>query len=154
VKRIIRVGTAGALNPELKIGDLVLAMGACTNSAFAEQYKLPGTFAPVASFNLLQRAVSEAGKTDGRYMAGNVLSSDTFYSADSEAAAKWRDMGVLAVEMETAALYMAAAHLEKEALTILTVSDCIFTGEASDAAARQTAFTRMMEIALECAVKS
>ncbi|MDR1705151.1 MAG: purine-nucleoside phosphorylase [Clostridiales bacterium] len=154
VKRIIRVGTAGALHPDLRIGDVVLAMGACTNSAFADQYKLPGTFVPLASFSLLQRAVREVEKNGGRYMVGSVLSSDTFYSADNEASAKWRDMGVLAAEMETAALYMTAAYLKKEALTILTVSDHIFTGEATDAATRQTAFTRMMEIALECAVNS
>ncbi len=151
-ERIIRVGTAGAFHPELKIGDVVLAMGACTNSFFAKQYRLPGAFSPLASWDLLKKAAVLAEK-GGRCMVGNVLSSDNFYSADPDAAAKWRDMGVLAVEMETAALYMTAAHLKKEALAILTVSDCVFSGESSDAAARQTAFTRMMEIALECAVK-
>lgn len=151
VKRIIRVGTAGGLQPDLHVGDVVIAMGACTNSAFGSQYKLNGIFAPTASYTMLDKAVKAAAAIGVTSTVGNVLSSDTFYSADETAASKWRDMGVLAIEMEAAGLYMTAAYNRKEALAILTVSDCIFTGEASSAEERQTSFTKMMEIALECA---
>ena len=151
VENIMRIGTAGALSEKLKIRDVVFGIGACTNSNYAAQYQLPGTYAPTASFNLLRKAVEAAEAMDGiRYQVGNLLSSDTFYS-DSTLDVNWRKMGVLAVEMEAAALYMNAARLGKNALAICTISDSIVTGEATTAEERQTSFRDMMHIALETA---
>lgn len=147
VKTIIRIGSAGAYHKDLKIGDLVLAMGACTDSNYAAQYQLPGTFCPIADFDLLVKAVDTCKKLDYRYMVGNVLSSDVFYS-DNPQGDKWMKMGVLAVEMEAAALYMNAARAGKRAMALFTVSDHIVTGEVTTAEERQTTFTRMMDVAL------
>ena len=153
VENIIRIGSAGALTDTVKLKDIVIAMGACTNSAFADQYGLHGTFAPLASYPLLKATVTEAERMGVTYHVGNILSSDTFYSDDADAAnAAWRKMGVLAVEMESAALYMTAARTGKRALTVCTVSDSLVTGEALPPEARQTSFTEMMEIALRTAV--
>jgi purine-nucleoside phosphorylase len=146
VETIIRVGSAGAIVPELKIGDVVIAMGACTNSAYATQYLLPGTYAPIASFDLVKKAVEEAEKLGVTYKVGNIYSSDTFYD-DAQSLGAWQKMGVLAVEMEASALYMNAARAGKNALCICTISDCPFTGEASSSEYRQTALTKMMDIA-------
>ena len=154
VKRIIRVGTAGAFASDLKIGDVIIGAGACSNSNFARQYNLPGTYAPIATFTLVEKAVEAARAKGIDYRVGNILSSDIFYDADKTAASKWRDMGVLAVEMEAAALYLTAAWLKKEALCVLTVSDHVFTGESADSMTRQEAFTDMMEVALEVAAKA
>lgn len=148
VDSIIRVGSAGAIDEKLKVRDIVLAMGACTDSRFAEQFRLPGTFAPVASFRLLRAAVEAAEKAGVPFHTGNVLSSDLFYD-DSASASEWKKMGVLAVEMESAALYMNAARAGKEALTILTVSDHLATGEQTTAEERESTFTKMIELALE-----
>lgn len=148
VDSIIRVGSAGAMDEKLKVRDIVLAMGACTDSRFAEQFRLPGTFAPVASFRLLRAAVEAAEKAGVPFHTGNVLSSDLFYD-DSASASEWKKMGVLAVEMESAALYMNAARAGKEALTILTVSDHLATGEQTTAEERERTFTKMIELALE-----
>jgi purine-nucleoside phosphorylase len=151
VDNIIRIGTAGALTTDLKIRDVVFGMGACTNSNYAAQYQLPGTFAPIASFELLRKAVSvvEAmGNVD--YKVGNLLSSDTFYS-DSTLDVNWQKLGVLAVEMEAAALYMNAASTGKNALAICTISDSMITGEATSAEERQSSFNDMVKIALETA---
>ena len=153
VENIMRVGTAGAISRELHIGDIVLAQGACTNSTFVRQYNLPGDYAPIASFSLLEKAV-EATRAKGLKLAvGNVLSSDTFYDDDKTAMERWDKMGLLCVEMEAAALYMNAARAGKNALAILTISDEIFTGKVTTAHERQTAFTNMMEVALETAIK-
>ena len=151
VKNIIRIGTAGALRADLKIRDVVLGMGACTNSNYAAQYQLPGTFAPIASFELLEKAVAQV-KSMGNvgYKVGNLLSSDTFYS-DSNLDANWQKMGVLAVEMEAAALYMNAARTGKNALAICTISDSMITGEATTSEERQNSFNDMVKIALEIA---
>ncbi len=152
VENILRIGSAGALRPEVKIRDLVLGMGACTNSAYASQYGLHGTFAPIASYALLQCAAEEAERLGARYHVGNLLSSDTFYSDSArEANEGWRKMGVLAIEMEAAALYMNAARTGKNALAICTVSDHLITGEETTADERQKTFTTMMEVALETA---
>ena len=148
--KIIRIGSAGAISPDCHIRDIVIGMGACTNSNFAHQFCLPGTFAPIASFSLLERAVAAAKKLGVEYKVGNVLSSDTFYD-DSGMTKEWGKMGVLAVEMESAGLYMNAARAGKNALCILTISDSLVTGEATTAQERQTSFTQMMEIALELA---
>lgn len=147
VENIIRIGSAGAIDESLHIGDIVIGMGACTNSNYEDQYLLPGRYAPIASFDLVQKAVSEAERLGYTYKVGNLYSSDTFYD-DSLRLKSWQKMGVLAVEMEAAALYMNAARAGKKALTICTISDCPFTGEATTAQERQTKFTQMMEVAL------
>jgi len=146
VKTIIRVGSAGSINMDLNVGDLCIAMGACTNSNYAMQYELAGTFAPIADFELLRAAANAADKLGYHYKVGNVMSSDTFYTENAHND-KWINMGVLAVEMEAAALYMNAARAGKRALTILTISDHILKGEATTAEERQTTFTHMMDVA-------
>jgi purine-nucleoside phosphorylase len=145
VKTIIRVGSAGSLDPDLKLGDIVIAMGACTNSNYAAQYNLPGTYAPIADFGLCRKAAETADKLGVNYKVGNVYSSDTFY--DEGGSLVWQKMGVLAVEMEAPALYMNAARSGNKALCICTISDSIVTGEATTAEQRQTSFTNMMEVA-------
>lgn len=147
----MRIGSAGAISPKLKLRDVVAAQGACTNSNFAHQYKLPGTFAPIADFTLLETAVSVARGMGVEMPVGNLLSSDTFYDA-SGSTMDWSKMGVLAVEMEAAALYMTAASLGKRALAICSISDSLVTGEELSAEDRQNTFTTMMEIALKTAV--
>lgn len=147
VKTIVRIGSAGAYHKDLKIGDLVLAMGACTDSNYGAQYDLPGTFCPIADFGLLQKAVASCEAFGYRYMVGNVLSSDFFYS-DRPTKDQWMKMGVLAVEMEASALYMNAARSGNRAMALFTVSDHILTGEVTTAEQRQTTFTRMMDVAL------
>ena len=152
VENIIRVGSAGALSADIALRDLVIGMGACTNSAFTDQYGLPGKFAPIASYELLRSAVKACEEKDLRFRVGNLLSSDTFYNEDPAASMSWAKMGVLAVEMEAAALYAQAARAGKRALAVCTVSDNIVTGEELDAMARQTSFTDMMEVALSVAL--
>ena len=152
VENILRIGSAGAISSKLKLRDVVAAQGACTNSHFAHQYGLPGQFAPIADFTLLETAVGVARAMGVEMPVGNLLSSDTFYDA-SNSTMKWAEMGVLAVEMEAAALYMTAAKLGKRALAICSISDSIVTGEELSAADRQTTFTTMMEIALKTAVQ-
>ncbi|MBQ3497371.1 MAG: purine-nucleoside phosphorylase [Oscillospiraceae bacterium] len=152
VENILRIGSAGAISKELKLRDVVAGMGACTNSHYAAQYGLGGTFAPIASFELLSAAVESARELGVNMPVGNLYSSDTFYDA-SASTMKWGEMGVLAVEMEAAALYCNAAHAHKRALAICSISDSLVTGEALDAEARQTTFTDMMKIALEVAYK-
>jgi len=150
VKNIIRIGSAGAINADLKLRDIVIAQGACTNSNYAHQYGLPGTFAPIASYELLEKAVNCAKEKNFRYKVGNILSSDPFYD-DGPGGKAWTKMGVLAVEMEAAALYMNAARAGKNALCICTISDHLLTGEELDSEARQTSFRQMMELALTIA---
>lgn len=151
VDAIIRVGSAGGVAESARLRDVVAGMGACTDSNYAAQYELPGTFAPIASFDLLERAVA-AGRAQGvDVKVGNVLSSDHFYLDDPNSTARWQKMGVLAVEMEAAALYMNAARAGKQALCLLTVSDLPLKGEGLPAEERQTSFTQMMEIALAIA---
>lgn len=148
VESIIRVGSAGGVAEGIKVRDVVAGMGACTDSNYAAQYDLPGTFAPIASWNLLRRAV-EVGRAQGvDVKVGNVLSSDHFYLDDTDSTRRWQKMGVLAVEMEAAALYMNAARANKQALCLLTISDLPLTGEGLSAEERQTSFHQMMEIAL------
>ena len=151
VENIIRIGSAGALSDKLKLKDVVIGMGACTDSNYAAQYGLPGTFAPIADYGLLRRAVEVAEKQGTNVVVGNVLSSDAFYNANKNANDLWKSMGVLAVEMEAAALYMNAAKAGKNALCILSISDHIYSGEELSAEERQVGFGKMMEIALELA---
>ncbi len=146
VQTIIRVGSAGAILDDLKLGDLAIAMGACTDSNYARQYELPGTFAPIADFGLLRGAVEECERRGYAYKVGNVMSSDTFYTENAHTD-KWINMGVMAVEMEIAALYMNAARAGKRALGICTVSDHIIRGESTTAEERQNTFTKMMDVA-------
>lgn len=153
VDNIIRIGSAGAMTEKLRLRDIVLAMGACTNSAYAAQYRLPGSFAPIASYSLLKTAEETALAAGLSPHVGNVLSSDTFYDDDPDANAKWRRLGVLAVEMETAALYMNAARSGKNALAILTISDHLITGENTTAEERRSTFTDMLTLALDTACR-
>ena len=153
VENIMRIGSAGAMSEDVHVRDIVIGMGACTNSHFGDQYKLSGTFAPIASYTMMRTAIESAEAVGARYHVGNLLSSDTFYSDDENANAGWMKMGVLAVEMEAAGLYMTAARLKKNALAICTISDSLITGEALPALERQNTFTQMMEIALRTAVK-
>ena len=150
VENIIRVGSAGAISPKAKVRSIVIGMSACTNSNYASQFGLCGTIAPTASWQLTRAAVEQAEKMKLDYEVGSVLSSDNFYN-DAGNTLDWQKMGVLAVEMEAAALYMNAARAGKNALCICTISDSLVTGEALDAKARQTSFTEMMELALEIA---
>ena len=150
VENIIRLGTAGVIRPDLKVRDIVIGQGACTNSSFVNQFELPGAFAPICSYELLKKAVDAAEKLGVTPVVGNLYSSDAFYD-DSMGLSKWQKMGVLAVEMEAAALYMNAARAGKNALAICTISDNPFTGEVTTAEERQMTFTKMMEIALEIA---
>ncbi len=150
VENIIRVGSAGMISPSLKVRDIVAGMSAYTNSNFGRQFGFDGNLAPCASYDLLSRAV-EAGKKLGHVpVVGPIYSSDTFYD-ESQPLGKLQKLGVLAVEMEAAALYLNAARAGKNALSLLTISDNPFTGEGLDAEARQNTFTKMMEIALEIA---
>ena len=153
VETILRVGSAGALQPHIHVRDLVLGQGACTDSRWASQYGLAGDFAPICSFDVLKTAVETAEEMNLSYHVGNLLSSDVFYGDNEKANEGWQKMGVMAIEMEAAALYMNAARCGKKALAICTVSDHILTGEATSAMERQESFTQMMELALKTAVK-
>lgn len=152
VDNIIRVGSAGAISPRLKLRDVVMGQASCTDSRYAHQFGLSGQFAPIADFELLETAVEAARRLGAAPVVGNLLSSDVFYNKAGDTL-KWGDMGVLAIEMESAALYLNAAEAGKRALAICTVSDSLVTGEALPPADRQTGFTQMMEIALETAVE-
>lgn len=146
VKQIIRVGTAGSIQKGINIGDIILAQGACTDSNYLHQYGLPGTYAPIADYDLLSRAVDKCKKMHINYRVGNVLSSDIFYD-DNKEWHQWQKMGVLALEMESAALYANAARAGKKALALFTVSDNLIEAKAATAEQRQNAFTDMMKVA-------
>lgn len=151
VENIIRVGSCGSFHKDLHARDIIIAMGACTNGNYASQYRLPGIFAPIADYSLVEKAVNACKDKGVNFMVGNILSSDTFYD-DANSGMDWAKMGVLGVEMESAALYCNAARLGKKALCICTVSDSfIYPEENTTAEERQNSFTTMMEIALEIA---
>jgi len=151
VENIIRVGSCGSFDKDLHARDIIIAMGACTNGNYASQYRLPGTFAPIASYNLLENAVNNCKLKGVNFKVGNILSSDTFYD-DANSGMEWAKMGVLGVEMEACALYCNASRLGKNALAILTVSDSfIYPEENTTAEEREKSFNQMMEIALEIA---
>ena len=159
VENIIRVGSAGSIQDHINLYDIVIGQGACTDSNFAHQFHLPGTFAPIADFTLLCAAVESAKENGATYHVGNINSSDVFYG-DHEGVPEGLDsvyalrkMGVMALEMEAAALYMNAARYGKRALCICTISDHVLKGVETSSEERQTAFTQMMKIALETAVK-
>ena len=149
VEQIIRIGSAGGIQDDIELMDVVIGMGACTDSNFVSQYGLAGTFAPIADFELVSRAVSVAKEQGTNVKVGNILSSDVFYSDNHTAMDGWKKMKVMAVEMEAAALYMNAARAGKKALCLLTISDHIYKEEQLSAEERQVGFGKMMEIALE-----
>lgn len=151
VKRLIRIGTCGGVQEGLHLRDVVLAMGVSTNSAYAHQFKVPGTLAALASWPLLSAAAASAARLGMEVRVGNVLCSDVFYNADREAIDRWREVGVLAVEMESYALYLNAALARVQALSILTVSDLVSTGEETSPEERETSFRGMAELALDLA---
>ena len=152
VERIIRVGSAGAIDPSLQLFDLVLGQGACTDSNYPGQFVSRGTFAPIADYGLLSAAAAECARRGLRHRVGNLLSSDSFYGEAGVAGTlEWRKLGVLAVEMESAALYANAARAGKQALCICTISDLVETGVVTTAQQRQTAFHDMMQVALTIA---
>ena len=152
VESIIRIGSAGSIQKNIHVRDIVIAMSACTNSSFASQYDLPGTFAPTASYELVRSFADKAEKYGYSYHVGSILTSDNFYYDDEveSSVPKWTKMGVMAVEMETAALYMTASRLGKKALAVCTVSDHLITNESTTAEERQTSFTDMIRLALDC----
>lgn len=152
VENIIRIGSAGSMREDVKVRDIVLGMGACTDSAYGNQFGLDGSFAPICDYELLSRSV-EIGKEKGFCThVGNILSSDVFYDDNPDRNLLWRKMGVLAVEMEAAALYMNAARAGKRALAICTVSNSLVTGEELSADERETTFGEMIELALDVAI--
>lgn len=153
VENIIRVGTAGGIGGGVALKDVVIGMGASTDSNYFYQYEFAGNYAPIASYELLEKAVLSAKELGTNVKVGNIMTSDVFYNDHSQAYRSWEKMGILAVEMESAALYANAVRLGKNALTILTVSDMIFTGEATSSEERQTTFTKMLKVGLETAVK-
>lgn len=150
-KNLIRVGSCGAFDPNLKLYDIVFAMGACTNSNYAHQYELAGTFSAIASWNLLEKAKKVADEKNIDVAIGNVLTGDNFYAPKEATPSNWAGMGVIAAEMETYALYCNAAYAGVNALTILTVSDSIVNKVETTSEEREKSFTKMMEIALELA---
>lgn len=151
VKKLVRVGSCGSLQKDLNLYDVVIGQAACTDSNFLSQYKLPGTYAPIASYRLIEDVRNRAKEAGITTHVGNVLSSDVFYNYQDDVNQRWAAMGVLAVEMESAGLYATAAEAGVEALGIFTVSDNIVTGEATTASEREKAFTTMMELALPLA---
>ena len=149
VDAIIRVGSCGSFHPDLHVRDIVIAMGACTNGSFADQFGMPGRFAPIADFDLVRRAADLCEKRGVNYKVGNIFSSDMFYN-DANTDMDWAKMGVLGVEMESAALYCNAARTGKKALCICTVSDpFLHPEEKLTPEERQTSFNQMIEIALQ-----
>lgn len=153
VENIIRVGTTGGIGGGVELKDIVIGMGASTDSNYMYQYQFAGDYAPLASYELLSHAVAAADELGKKVKVGNIMTSDVFYNDHADAYKSWEKMGVLAVEMEAAALYANAARLGKNALTILTVSDMVFTGEATTSEERQTTFTDMLIVGLETAIR-
>ncbi len=148
-ENLVRVGTAGSFHEDIKIGDVVMGVAASTDSNYQHAFELNGTFSPNGSWELMLK-INEANKTVGANLkAGNIVSCDAFYESNPDWWKRWQKMGVMAVEMEAAALYMNAAYNKKKALAIMTVSDHFLTGEVTTAEQRQTSFTDMMKLALE-----
>lgn len=150
-KKLIRVGSCGAMQEHINLYDVIIAQGASTDSNYVNQYQLPGHFSPIASYHLLEKAVNKARENGTTYHVGNILSSDIFYNADETASKRWMRMGILGVEMESAALYMNATYAGVEALGIFTVSDHLIREEFTTPEERERAFTDMIEIGLSLA---
>lgn len=153
VENIMRIGSAGSINTDIHVRDIVIGMGACTDSNFASQFNLSGTFAPIASYKMMKACIDSCEEVKANYHVGNLLSTDIFYNDDEMVNESWKNMHVMALEMEAAALYMNAARLGKNALAICTISDHMITGESTTSEERQNSFTQMMEVALETAIK-
>jgi purine-nucleoside phosphorylase len=151
VESIIRIGSCGSIQEDVHVRDIIVVQGACTDSAWAHQYELPGTYSAISSFELLEKAVAQAREKNLPFHVGNIVASDLFYHADKDSGKKWAKMGCLGVEMESYALFATAAYLNKKALTLLTVSDSLVTSEETTAEEREKTFTAMMEVALEIA---
>ena len=152
VKNLIRIGSCGAMREDIQLGDIVLAIGASTDSNYAHQYELPGQFCATASYSLLSKAVTAAEANGSPYVVGNILSSDIFYNDAPEFWKKWQKMGIIGAEMESFALYCNAARAGVNALAMFTVSDNIVTHEEMSAEERQIGFKNMMKVALEAAI--
>lgn len=148
VKQLIRVGSTGSIQPQVNVNDIVIAQGASTDSNFADQFRLPGQMAALADFQLLMMAANHAQQMNLNYHVGNVVSSDYFYHDDKENWKSWAKMGILALEMEAHALYLTAARAGVKALTLLTVSDSLVTGQALSADEREQGFEKMVKLAL------
>lgn len=153
VENIIRIGSAGGIADSLNLMDIVVGLGASTDSNFAHQFNINGTFAPVGDWTLIEKTMQIAKEKNLPITAGNILSSDNFYNDGTDTAEQWKKMGVLAVEMEAAGLYMNAARYGKRALCICTISDHLYKPEELTPMERQTSFTQMMELALDLAVE-
>lgn len=151
VDNIIRIGTGGALRKDVNVGDVVLAMGSCTNSNFTAQYHLPGTFAPIADFGLLENAAAHMRKENAAFHVGNVFSSDVFYEDQTGEKGIWEKMGVLIQEMETLGLYCTAARAGKHALSLITAGSSLHTSAALTNEQREKQLDRMIRCALEIA---
>lgn len=151
VKNLIRIGSAGSFQEDVKVRDIVIGMSASTEGSFAAQYNLPGTIAPTCSYELLRKATDSFEKHGIKYKAGNILSSDVFYGDEPNSWEKWQKMGTLCVEMEAAALFLNAQRAGVNALCILTISDSLVTGESTTSEERQNSFTDMMKVALDLA---
>ena len=152
VQNLIRIGTAGAFTDELALGDIFIALAASTDSNYQHAFDLPGQYSPSASWELLTKALAASSDTGNPFKAGNVVTCDVFYEF-GDWWKKWAQMGVQAVEMETAALYMNAAYNHVNALSMISISDNFVTGAKSSVEERQNSFTNMMKLALETAVK-
>ena len=159
VRNILRIGSAGAMQPDIRVKDLVMGMGVSMDSNFQAQFHLAGTFSPICSFEMLRACSTSAEELGAPYHVGNILSSDFFYDDEDGipealiAKKNWMKMGIMAVEMESAALYLNAARFRKNALCVCTISDHLLTGESLSAQERETGFAQMMQVALETAVK-
>lgn len=153
VRNLIRVGSAGSFHEEIKLMDIVVGLSASTDSNWQHTYQLPGYFAPCCDFNLLMKVKTTADEQGIAIHAGNIVSCDVFYEDQENWWKSWAKMGVLAVEMEAAALYMNAARLGANALAIVTISDHFITGGRLTAEEREKSFTDMMKLALEAAVR-
>lgn len=153
VERIIRIGTAGALSNDLKLRDVVIGMAACTNSNYASQFNLNGTFAPVCSYELLEKTVKKAKEMNLETKVGSILTSDIFYNPTNDEYKRWAELGVLAVEMEAAGLYINAARFGKQALTLCTISNKIFENDSCTAEEREKTFNNMIELALNVGIE-
>ena len=151
VEAIIRIGSCGSLQKDVHLRDIIIVQGSCTDSNFAHQFELPGTYSAISSYDLLEKAVEQAKLKGASYHVGNVIASDFFYHADANSAEKWASVGCLGVEMESYALFMNAAYAKKKAMTLLTVSDHLFLKEDTTPQEREKTFHDMMEVALEIA---
>lgn len=151
VKNLIRVGSCGALSPDISVYDIIIGMGASTNSNFIKNFNVPGTFAPTCNYQLLEKAKKIADEKEIHVHIGNILSTDVFYAEETADASSWAKLGIIAIEMEAAALYANALRHNANAICLLTVSDHLLTGEEISAEKRQSTFTQMMDIALNMA---